>query len=520
MISRSNISVSNRQPAFLMMILAFLIHLPALISGNYGIYRDELYYLACASHPAFGYIDHPPFSIWMLGLWGGIFGKSVSAIRLLPALLHAVSAFYLVRIAARLGGGRFAQYMTGVALATSPLYLGLTAFYSMNALDMLFWAVSIYLFVCILGGGVPADIRRYWLILGVVLGFGLLNKISILWLGISFGVGLLATRSRSQLRTPWPWFAVGIAFLIFLPHIIWQMAHGWPTLDFIASASDKNVSRGPLSYLLRSARDLNPMLFLLWLPGVFVLGFSSYFTKYRALAWVWPVVYLILVIQGAAKPYYLAWAFLPVIAAGSVWLAMYTRKMTGGIWVRTAVMLLVVVMGLALAPFGLPVLKVDTLLAYQKVLGLDPGSDEATPIGRLSQVYSDMQGWEDLAATVAAVVDTLPEPRDQIAVFGQNYGHAGAIDYYRAKYNLPQASSGHNSYSLWGLHPPEPSVLVIINYGVSKVEYELENFEEVTLAAIQSCPLCMPYESQHKIYVVRKPRRPIQELYRDACFYR
>jgi len=86
--------------------VALLVHL--LTNGRYGYFRDELYYIACARHLDFGYIDQPPLSILLLRLSEAFLGDSLFAVRLLPAAAGAVTVSLTGVIARELGGRTWA----------------------------------------------------------------------------------------------------------------------------------------------------------------------------------------------------------------------------------------------------------------------------------------------------------------------------------------------------------------------------------------------------------------------------
>src|SRR5262252_9408518 len=76
-------------PALVLYIAAakFLFHL--FTAARYGIFRDEMYYLACAQRLAWGYVDHPPMTVFIAWFARHVFGESPLAIRLLPAAAGA-----------------------------------------------------------------------------------------------------------------------------------------------------------------------------------------------------------------------------------------------------------------------------------------------------------------------------------------------------------------------------------------------------------------------------------------------
>jgi len=211
--------------------LKLLLH--ALALTHWGYFRDEFYYLACARHLAWGYVDQPPFSIAVLALVRATLGDSLWAIRALPALAGAATVLFTGLTVRELGGGRTAQALACFAAVLPPVWLVVDHYFSMNAFDTLFWTLAAWLLLRALAGGGT----RTWAVLGVVLGLGLLNKASMLWFAGGAFLGLAASPLRGTLRTRGPWLAAAIAAALFAPHVAWQVAHGWPTLEFMRNAT-------------------------------------------------------------------------------------------------------------------------------------------------------------------------------------------------------------------------------------------------------------------------------------------
>src|SRR6185295_17060458 len=211
-------------------LASLALHVSALT--QYGWFRDEFYYVACAARLDWGYVDHPPLSIAVMALVRLLFGDSLVAFRLVAALIGAATVYFTGRLARDLGGGRFAQALAGFAALVAPVFLGVSRFYSMNVLDLLLWTLAALALVAALRG----DRAREWVVLGVVVGLGLLNKISLLWFIAGLFIGFLLTPYRRRLATPGPWIAGAIATALFVPHVVWQIAHGWPTLEFMRNA--------------------------------------------------------------------------------------------------------------------------------------------------------------------------------------------------------------------------------------------------------------------------------------------
>src|SRR5713226_5995841 len=108
-------AVFHSGSAILLSIAAakFLFHL--LTAGRYGIFRDELYYLACSEHLAWGYVDQPPLIAFVAWFARHVFGSSLLGLRLLPAIAGAALVWLTGRLTREMGGGRFAQAIAALA---------------------------------------------------------------------------------------------------------------------------------------------------------------------------------------------------------------------------------------------------------------------------------------------------------------------------------------------------------------------------------------------------------------------
>ena len=486
--------------------------LQAFFATTYGIFRDELYYLSCARRLAWGYVDHPPLVAWITALWTGLFGDSVQSIRLLPALAALATVAVSGSIARRLGGGRYAVALTGLTVGLSPIVLGLTSVLSMNGFDLLFWALTFRLAVELLDGG---D-ERLWIAFGGVAGVGLLNKISILFLGFGLAVGLVLARRFEPLRSRWFWWGGGLAALLFAPHLVWQQSHGWPTLEFMQNASaTKNVALAPLDFVSRQILQTGPFQACVWLAGIGALLFARRFRPWRPLGFAYLAI-LAVMLSTAAKPYYLAPVYPLLWAAGAVAIEGWTSewRLRPGLRraLRATVVGVIVVTGFVFAPLARPILPVDRYVRYARAFGQEPGTDERKELGRLPQFHADMQEWREMAEAVARAAARLtPDERQKACVYGQNYGEAGAVEHFGRELDLPPAFSGHNNWHLWGIGrcTTAPALLILGNdrEGLEKL------FEEVELGATFDCRDCMPYEDDLPIWIVRRPRESLLELW-------
>jgi 4-amino-4-deoxy-L-arabinose transferase-like glycosyltransferase len=488
-----------------------------LVGSRYDYFRDELYYLACSDKLSLGYVDHPPLSIALLRVTRNVLGDSLWAIRLPAWLAGAGTVFVTGLLAREVGGGRFAQVLAALCVAVGPVYLAVAHFYSMNALDILLWPLAAFAFARALS----SSHRRWWLVLGAVLGFGLQNKISVLWLGAGMGAALVLTSHRRWLRTRWPWASGILALVIFLPHIVWQIQHGWPTLEFIHNAATKKMSSvSALDFVTNQALVQHPITLPIWISGLVFLWVSSrgdveVLSTRRALVWVFLTPAMILIASGTSRANYLSPAFPILFAGGGAALESGLRRSPGGM--RAAVIAAIVALGTVTAPAGLPVLSAETFVKYSAALKLTPRQEEKSAVGLLPQHYADQFGWRELAHAVRDVYFSLPEAdRAKCAIFATNYGRAGAVDFFGRKLGLPRAISGHNNYFLWGPRQYTGEIMIIVG---GRYEDHAPDFEEVTQVGISRCRYCMPYEDGVPIFVCRRLRTSLQNAWPSVKEY-
>lgn len=482
------------------------LHLASSARG-YGFFGDELYYIACAAHLDSGYVDQPPLSIWVLAAWQALVGDSLAALRLLAALLGAASVVLGGVLARELGGRRPAQVLTAVVVALAPVNLVVHGYYSMNAVDILLWMAAFVLVARVLRD--PSPVR--WVALGTLLGVGLLNKISVLWLGAGLLAGLLVTPHRRALATPWPWIAGALAALVALPHVLWQIAHGWPTAEFMRIATGEKMRPvPPLELLAQQVLVWNPLALPLWLSGAVALMRRPREDPARVLAIVFVTTAAILIATGTSRPNYLALAMPPLVAAGAIAFERYALR-KGTSWAMPAVTALLALVGLAAAPMTVPLLAVPDLIELTAALGLRAPEMEKRQVGALDPHFADMLGWEQIADTVAGVYASLPpEDRARAGVLALSYGEAGAIDRFGPARGLPPAISPHNSYWLWGTAGADGSTMVIAGGPRELWERHWSRVEE---AAEWDCGHCLPGRNHSKVYVARNPRAPMDQIW-------
>lgn len=487
-----------------------LLHLAT--AQGYGIFRDELYYLACAEHLDLGYVDHPPLVAVILAGVKAAMGTSLIALRAVPAILAGVTAWLAAAMARQFGGGGFSQTLASLAVALAPQYLGMLSVYSMNAMDLAIWAgLSLTVAVILKSGD-----GRGWLVFGVLAGFGLQNKLTVLVLCFGVGAGLALARRWEQMRDWRLWAGAGIALAMIAPHFAWQASHGWPTAEFVRNAAaTKNVDFSAVAFLGLQILMMNPVSLPVWLAGLYYLLAAADGRAWRTLGFAYLAVLAVMLTQNS-KPYYMAGIYPLLFAAGGVAVERLSQRAGLG-WVRWASAGLLVVSGAALAPLAKPLLNVDDYVPYAERLGVKAPSDERHEMGRLPQHFADMHGWRELAEEVARVHRALPEDeRGRTCVYGQNYGQAGAIDHFGPALGLPKAISGHNSYWMWGSGRCDGAVVILIG---GRQEDHARAFESVAEGGRFECRDCMPYEARKTLWVARGIREPLAEVWPRVKHY-
>jgi hypothetical protein len=489
-------------------LAGFKLVLHLLLANGYGYFRDEMYFLDCGRHLAFGYVDHAPL-IAVFARVALTLGGSLFALRVFPALAGALLVALTIVIAWRLGGGRFAQGLAGLAVISAPVFLAVHGILTMNAFEPLFWMGSVYCLIRIVEG----NDARWWLVLGALLGLGLENKHSTVFFGIATAVALALSAERRWLRTRWPWLAAALALALFLPNLLWQVQHGFPTLEDLRNVRriGKNVIPGPVEFVAQQVLLLHPVLLPLWLAGLAWL-FGGARGRYRVLGWTYVVFFAVLfALKG--KNYYLAPIYPMLFAAGAVAVeaALDRGPLTQGrLWPKAIIVSVIVAAAAVMAPLTLPILPPERYVAYEKALGITPPKTEVGHRGPLPQHFGDRFGWPELVAEVARIYNALPaEDRARAAIFANNYGEAGAINLFGPQYGLPPAVSAHQTHFLWGPRGNTGEVLIVLQDDRETLERICASVEE---AGVHFHPWGMA-EENNPIFICRGLTPPLPEMW-------
>jgi hypothetical protein len=484
--------------AILFCVATFVLH--EATAGGYGYQRDELYFISCAQHLSWGYVDQPPLIALVAKIALALFGDSLYGIRLLPALAAAATVVVVGRIARRLGGGLFAQGLAMLAVALGPFELSVGNLLTMNAFEPLLWMGAAYLFMKAERG----DRSRTWLALGIVVGLGLLNKYSMFFFGGSCVLAIALTPMRRALLRPGFFLALGVAGLCVAPTLWWQQAHGWPQLEVLHNAAlAKNVVPSPLGFYLEQFLMTNPIAAPIWIAGLWFLFASRDGARLR---W-YGIAYVVLsvaYIALQAKVYYLAPIYPVLFAVGGVAVERGFARLA---WARVAYPIAVGALGFFIAPNAFPLLPLHTFLQFEKIVDVRGIKQEKHPEGLVPQHFADMLGWPTLVATMSQQLDRLPPTeRHEATIFTRDYGQAAAIDFLGRKAGLPHAISGHNQYFIYGTRGSTGRVVLALGLDPGLLRSEWGRVERV---GTFHDDYLLPDQNDLAIYKCTEPLAPL-----------
>ena len=472
------------------------------LSGRYGFHRDELYFLACAQHLQGGYVDQPVLTPLLAWVALKLFGVSVPGLRLWPALAAWATVVVSGLTAREFGGGRRAQLLAAVAAATMPALLAIDHLAGPTAFDVLAWA-GLALIVARIG---RTGDCRWWLAGGVVLGLGLANKHSVGLFAVALLIGALLSGGRRLVLNRW--FAAGalIAAAFTIPDIWWQAQHQWAAIAMTHALNQENGGLGNISSWVIGQLIMTALaLVWVWVAGLRFL-WRSRRPLWRALAWAYGLLFIFFALTTGAKIYYLAGAYIYLLAAGAVAIDGWLTARPG----RLRNLLLATSLTTAAAlPLVLPVLAPAGIGWTYKV----------------NQAMAESIGWPQLVSTVRTVWTSLPpRQRASAVIFPSNYGEASAINELGRGTGLPPAVSGHNTYWWWGPGNPRATTVVAVMPGPvdggGDAAYLRQFFTSVRAVAILSNPYGIHnQEWGGHVYLCTGPRHPWAQMWQRLRSY-
>ncbi len=423
--------VLGNRAVWLVAAAAFCVEMA--VSGRYGYVRDELYFLACGQHLAWGYVDQPALTPLLARLDALLTGNTLVGLRALPALGLAALVLLTAAMARTLGAGRGGQLLAAIATACCAEYLGAMHELTTTPVDFVCWAAALLAVTKLLTSSDP----RWWLALGGYAGVGMDAKWNIGFLVAALALGFALTpAARPLLRSRYLLGAAVLFAVLAAPDFVWQALHGWPNFAVFGHLQQQAWQNRALYWPIQVVYT-SIILVPLWVGGII---WALRDTRLRVVGIAAVTVIAAQFVLGG-KGYYPGGIYTFCFAAGATALAGRPPRRRATRYVAAAAVSAVI---------SLPLLPAAALARF--------------PVQKVNYDLGEEIGWPSQVALLARTYDSLPAAQRSVAaVLTGNYGEAGAVGRYGAAFGLPAAYSGANDYWLWGPPPPGDTVAVAVN---------------------------------------------------------
>jgi hypothetical protein len=483
-------------------MVKLLLHF--LTNTNYELHRDAFMYIDLGNHLDWGYHSVPPSIAVFANISRFLLGDTTFAIRFIPAIL-GVFSIIIIGIMVREAGGRiWAQFFACLAFLAAPAFLRSNTLFQPVSFNQFYWLLLAFLIFRLIRTQKPV----YWYLMGLVAGLAFLNKYSVVFYLTGIIVAVLMTPLRTWLRRPQPYVAAAMALLLALPNLIWQVNHHWPVVNHMKELAETQLVHVRHDiFLLEQVMMFLPVFFI-WIFGLIFTGFLKAGKSYRAFAWIYLTV-LLLLIMLRGKHYYTLGLYAALFVFGGLFMERY---LTGKLeWLKYALILFTAAVSVVALPMSLPILKPEAFIRFYQSLGMEKFHRwEDGKYYDLPQDYADMIGWKELSGIVAGTFGQLtPEQQSRCVILANNYGEAGSVNFYGKKYRLPPVICFNDSYVFWA--PRSIDAETLIKIGESDNLDEL--FEHVGITGRISTPHAR--QEGTPVYVCAGPKKDLNRVYQE-----
>jgi len=478
------------------------------INPVYELHRDEFLHLDLGRHLAFGYTSVPPVT-GLISFLIHLLGNSVFWVKFFPALFGALVILVTWKIVEELNGGLFALILASVCVLLS-VFVRINTLYQPNSLDFLLWTLLLFTIIKYL----KTEKNRWIYLASVVVGVGLLNKYNIAFLLLGMIPAFLISGKRKIFINKHLYYAAAISLLIILPNLVWQYINDFPVFAHLRTLTDYQLVN-----VQRSDFLVEQLLYFMNSILIIILGFISFFTctefkKYRVLLFTYIFTITIYVFL-RAKSYYPIGLYPAFLAFGAV----YLEGLLSSGWtryLRIVALAIPIVVFIPLATLSLPLLPPQEIMEKKELFDkFNITRWEDGEIHDLPQDYADMLGWKELAEIVDSAL-TLVDEKDRTIVHCDNYGQAGAINYY-SKEMITEALSINADYIYWyPLDKFEIKHVILVKdiYDTDRKRLkEKPVFDNVSL--IGEIKNKHARESGTRVYLLRGARQSINNILRE-----
>lgn len=497
---------------FILIFVAIKVGLNLLAISHFGFHRDELLHLVLGDHLDWGYKEVPPFIALLAKATFVLFGDSVFAARIFPTIAAGLIIWFTGLITVEFGGRRFAVALACFALIVSPAFAASDYLFQPVVFDQLWWVMSVWLLVKYCN----TSAVKYLYFLGLVIGFGMLTKYTMAFFTFALIVGLIFSKNRKLLLNRHIIGAALLALLIFLPNLIWQVAHHLPVITHMKTLQEQQLDYNKPSDFIKQTLSDNGIALFVWLTGFVFLLFSFRLHKFQFIAVAFVLIFGFLLLMHG-KPYYLFGAFPMLFAAGGFGFERWLK--TSGYALRIAVIAIFTLPNLIFFPMALPIFSINQTLATIKYLNQNmPMTRFATTWEDhkqhpLTQDYADMFGWDEMTVLVAKAWNELtPEQKKNTQIYADNYGDAGAVHHFGKQYNLSEVISLNSSFTLWA---PDSLNAKYIIYVDDRGGKNIESFASALESYKKIGEVENPLAREHgtAVFLLVNPKTPLKERY-------
>jgi hypothetical protein len=431
-----------------------------------------------------------------------------------PALAGAGTLVFICLITKEFGGKTFAVALSALGFIIVPIWLSVDSIFCYDSIDQLILSAFFYTLVRFLGTGN----RKLWLLLGALAGIACMTKMTILFFGPAFLIALLISKYRKDLLTPWPWLGAILCVIIVSPYLLWQFENQSPTLEYWTNYGTYRVYQASISqYLINVLVYMGTLLAPLWLAGLYRI-----FRRFNGIDYSFLGIFFIgtlatlFTLHASARM--IAASFMPLLAAGAVFVEELTDKARWGNWVRAGVTSYMVMVGVFSTLFCLPIIPPDQLQAFSNTFKpwMPPVKEFNGQTFRASTLLFGRLGWDETVQNVASVYNELPpEDRSVAGIFSDWYMPAGAVDQLGPAYGLPHAVSGSLTYYLWGPGYSWDTMIIVtgrinnlaVFFDECEVKREVQNKYDMSFGKLY-------------IHVCRQPKVPADVIWSSMKSYR
>lgn len=356
---------------------------------------------------------------------------------------------------------------------------------------------------------------KTWMTIGILTGIALLNKYSVIFFSAGFFIAILISKKRRFYHFHYFYYSIALAFLIFIPNLIWQYSHGWPVIKHMSELKKTQLVNLNYTFFFLDLASLTSAFLIIWLTGLLAMLFLKNERKYQYLG-IASLIILFLFFLSNGKAYYILGIIPFLYAYGGYIIEKYFKdKLTS---LNIAFLIAATSIALLLLPFSLPILSYEKLNQYAQktahVLNPPFYRWEDGKLHDASQIFSDMTGWRELTGIVSTAYNQLsPEEQNKCTIYAErNYGYAGAIHFYGKEYNLPDAVTFLESYVFWAPDSIPAGPIIYINR-------DINGFKDLFLNIEETGTVSNKYFREYgiKVFLCRDPKADIREIYRTKA---